>query len=619
MGKLLFRIRLIVLLTLVSVCICKGQWVNGGEKLTTSAAENHRPVISVTASGGMYVTWMSEDTITGRTGIFLTGINADGTLFPGLPTGGINVYKINNSYAPKVITAEDQSAIVAWYGYPTGSGISNILVQKYSPAGTPLWNSGVSPVIVSPDTIGIDKYPEIVSDNHNGVYIAWTRYTNLANPNLVDVYLQHIDSTGYVANGWNPSGIGVGVKDTVREAFPRLAMTPDESGVYVMYNEGLGSYALIIKKINTADGSKAGSPWPGNGVVLSPGPDIFPSPDREQYLFCDKDNNAVAFWLDTHYTDLNYEIYMQRITPKGQQLLAHPGGKYIGGKGIVVGGAYTGTMYLDVSRGEDDNFLLVFADYSDTTGAGDDVDAIKVKQDGSIIWQKNPITTTHSCDYQKVVSDGHKGMYIFYKGGGPYTLYALAVDSTGNFYPGCTEPGIAFGAIDNYDASNPNLDYWVKATCPGRAMVAWDRYRDNGKIYNIYGCNLLKTLQCCMVDNSPCVMSVSEIQNDADVTIYPNPFTNELLIQFHSPQSTAHSQNLIFRMYDIAGKMVLSSELGAGSRETIISLGWLSKGMYFYEVRQQVTGNGQQAIGNSQQAIGNGQQVLVKRGKLIKE
>ena len=166
--------------------------------------------------------------------------------------------------------------------------------------------------------------------------------------------------------------------------------------------------------------------------------------------------------------------FICRESLEGKRLFYNPGGKYIGGKGAysLLDSSFAGTLFLDAKEDGAGNFLLVYANYDDSLG--DDINAMKVSAAGYTAWQKIPITTSLACDYQKVVPDGHNGMYIFYKftTGSGYQLYALAVDSLGKFYNGVSEPGILFGAVDNFYPANPNFDFNIAATCPNKVMVA---------------------------------------------------------------------------------------------------------------------------------------------------
>ena len=258
----------------------------------------------------MYISWMAV-TIKGNNSVMLSAVDASGNILPGWATGGYTLSNPGDNEFPVVLTTEAGDAIVTWYGYPSGSGLSMIYAQKYSAAGIPVWNSG-QPIMIAPAANHIDKNPTIVSDRHNGCYISWTRYDNVMSATSPLVFLQHIDSTGSVAKGWSDNGLGVAYSNGARQAFPRIALSPDNSAIYVAYYYGF--VGLRLKKVLTEDAS-IDSSWAANGLILSFGPYVWPAIDQDLYLFFDKNDILDIFWLEAQLSaDLNSEIYMQRVT-----------------------------------------------------------------------------------------------------------------------------------------------------------------------------------------------------------------------------------------------------------------------------------------------------------------
>lgn len=551
------------------------QWTTGGTQISSSTDDHHRPFTSAVPGGGAYITWMATNT-TPVNMIYLSGYDQNGNIFPGYTAGGILVSQPGDFYAPYVVTSEDSSAIVAWYGYPTSLTKCHIYVQKYSLAGVPQWNGG-NPVKVSGGTVHNHKYPIAVSDMHKGVYITWTRFDSITGASSPDVFLQHIDSTGNVASGWSATGSAVANTLNVREYYPRLALTPDESAVYIMYSEGLiGNTSAKLKKINSSDGTLA-TGWSANGLILTPGVNVYPGVYNDMYLFCDNLNNAECFWVEAR-SSANGEIYMQRVTPAASILLT--------ANGSCVGANTTdGTSYLEIVKNEEGNFLLSYNDYATSY----DVDAKKIAPDGTTIWQNLTVTTNGTSAYPKVVSDGKKGMYIFYRGTSAGKLYALALDSLGVAYSGWTVPGTDFGSMSNYSGFNPNYDFDAVSTNAGEAIVAWNRL--TGSTNDIFACNLLSTGLNC----SPPVF-IQETQENNEINIYPNPVENTLTVQFSS--TTNANENDIFCVFDITGKLILKTTV-LPLIENAINTEEIANGMYVFELK-------------------NKQEVL-QRGKLIKQ
>lgn len=553
------------------------QWTTGGTLLSDTTANHHHIIVSVSAEGGAFVTWMGTDT--GNINkIYLTGMDESGNLLPTWPSGGKVVSQAGNWYAPVVAASEDSGAIVSWYGIPASGTIYHVYAQKYSRKGMPLWNGG-NPIML-PDT-GADsyRYPIIVSDKHNGFYLTWTRYDSLNSSSSLDIYLCHIDSTGSVAAGWSHAGTPVAVTPDVREYYPRLVLSKDQTSVYVMYTVGpIAGASVILKKYNASDGAVAGG-WTSDGITLTTGPNVYTGVMYEQWLFCDDQNNIVAFWLEARYTPFG-EVYMQRVKPDGSILL------FSGGR--QVHGALTpnGVSYHEVTPSSDGNYLLTDNYYNNDLST--DIDAMKISIYGTIIWQKSPMTSNHATGYPKPASDGHNGMYVFYKSFySPGKLYAIALDSLGNNYNNWTLPGTDFGNLGTYDSYNQYYDFDVITAKPGYAIVAWDR--QDGSQYNVYACNLLPDGTHC----APPVFSTNEIRNEAGAEVYPNPFTSDIYID-----KLSRTDELIFKLFNLNGKLLIIKNLTSSSI-SIIHTGDLSNGIYFYSLANR--------------------QSLVKKGILIKQ
>ncbi|MFH0866810.1 MAG: T9SS type A sorting domain-containing protein [Bacteroidota bacterium] len=544
---------------LLNISISCAQWNSGGTQCSSGTDFHHRLITSAIPGGSAYITWMATDTSYINT-VYITALDQNGNFISGWPAAGTIASQAGDQYAPMVITSEDGGAIVAWYGYPSGHNRSDIFAQKYSQNATPLWNSG-NPVQISSDPLYNHKYPVLASDKHNGVYVTWMRYDSVVSASSPDIFLQHIDSSGNVAAGWNAVGTAVAVTPALREYYPRPALSPDQNAVYILYSEGLvGSSSVKMKKVITSTGTIDGS-WPAAGLVLSPGPNVYSDIIKEQYIFCDNLNNAIAFWIEAR-TSANGEIYMQRVSPSGTAMLT-ANGKCIGAN------TADGTGYLEIVQDNDDNFLMAFNDYS----VWYDIDVIKMAPDGNAVWQNLSATTNNASAYPKPVSDGHGGMFVFYinNATNPYHLYAIALDSTAALYPGWNVPGTDFGTIGNYNAMNPNQDFDAVATNTGQAIVAWDR--NTGSNYNVFACNLLSTGDNCTLPDF-----INNFSENMSVNLYPDPITENSVLEVSN-----YNKKYSLEIYNASGKMVYALTNQSNSIVPIYREQY-NKGIYFWKI-----------------------------------
>jgi len=544
------------------------QWVSGGTQISFSdTLEHHRPFLSATAHGSFYVTWQTTDTTSNSlNNIRTAAYDSNGNLLSGWVSGGVLASTTGNQYASQIITSEDGGAIVAWYGYLAGSSVSSIFVQKYSIAGAALWNSG-SPVEVSSGGSGYShKYPMIVSDKKNGVYITWTRFDAAIDPSSQDVIMQHIDNTGNVATGWSAAGIGVAVTSGVAEYYPQLTLTPDTSSVYVVYASGLiGATSLILKKFNTSNGNLA-TGWSASGNILSSGPDVYPSINHDLWVYSDSSNDGVVLWIESRFS-ANGECYMQQVSPSGTQLLTTSGV-------LIAGNNANGIDYLEVKQEADRDLLIAY----NNLNTFNDVATMKVKPNASIIWNDTANTHGGYSAYPYPASDGNKGMYVFYVNTNlPENLYALALDSSGTIYASWTLPGVGFGMINNYDGYNPNYDQNAIGTNKGEAVVAWNK-QTSGGLFNIFTCNIHADKSTC---SSPTGIEEINPVNDK-YTLYPNPSNNNITLE----GSYDGTKEIV--IYNVLGQALMQST--QQGLQATLDISGLSSGMYFLAVNEINTG-----------------------------
>jgi hypothetical protein len=559
---------LIFSVLLLSFMHLHAQWTNGGTQISTTADNHHRAFTSAAPNGSYYVCWQATDTTASALSkIRVAHYDSTGSLMPGWTAGGKLTSPAGDHYAPQLITTEDGGVIVTWYGYALGNPRSYIYAQKYNASGAALWNF-TNPLMVSTGTIYNHKYPIITNDKHSGAYITWVRYDSTNSASSPDIFLQHIDSIGQVAFGWNLSPVGVAVNAGQREYDPRLALTPDKNSVYVTYAQGLiGNTFLTLKKYDALNGNLS-TGWSTNGVTLSPGPNVYPDINHDLWVYADNANNAVVFWVESR-SSANGEIYMQQVSPAASPLLA--------ANGILIGGnTSNGIDYLEVQQESDMDFLLAYNNLE----TFNDVETEKVKGNGTILWHDLANTTGGYSAYPMPVSDGNKGMFVFYKGtGSPDRLFALGVDSLGHLNTGVSWalPGPGFGVVSNNDPFEPNYDLNPIATKKGEAVVSWNR--TVAGLFQVFTCDLLRNGNTCT--NYPAGVEELSMQK-GPILIYPNPFSDELILRI-LPESHLENANPLLRIYTLDGRLVQEERLHVLT-ETHISTAQIARGMYFYQV-----------------------------------
>jgi hypothetical protein len=575
------------------------QWETNGTPVSVATSLNYKPFIAAAPKGGSYIAWQEIDTVTlgpdsiglkPNTDIRIAALNDSGKVLPGWPAGGYVASQGGDFYLPQLIATEQGDVIVGWYGYPAGSNLSGIYLQKYSYAGQAMWNGGY-PVQVNTDHANVNEYPVLISDKKNGAFVAWTRFDSVINPASSQVMIQRIGYDGHVGELWPDTAVVVAPIDSVRQLWPQIALTPDQSSVYITYQRGyIGNTSLTINKFNYLDGLLAPY-WPISGITITPGPNVFyDNPFHDLKIFTDSSNNASVVWLESRFQyTLNEEIFMQQVDPLGNILL-EPNGRYLDGGGFFNDGAgdSLGVSYLEVEQDSERNLYVACNNY-DNTSLGYELGLMKVQPNGRVLWFDSVLTSNGISAYPVAVPDGKGGTYVFYAnvGGNNYTLNAIALNSSGRVDSGWALPGSTFGEVDGYDPYNPNYDFSPAYSRTGEAIVTWSRVDSLG-LYNIFACNIISTGQTCIPNpaypdtaKTDTTTGIQIITNVAGVlNVFPDPFNEQITVYYNGNSTGA---GLTLKIFDLAGRLVQQNMIVPLVNNNVPTESLL-QGMYLYRL-----------------------------------
>ncbi|MEZ4740169.1 MAG: hypothetical protein R2818_12650 [Flavobacteriales bacterium] len=219
----------------------QSQWP-GGIPLLTPSATGLAPVIGVLADDRIVFAWNTDRSP--ATVAYLI-VEPNGT-FSGVPfeVGGSGI-----TGRPKVVPTSD-GGFWLQYVHQTGNFLSpgTMYTVRCDASGTP------GPEInVAAATISGFYFPEPVSDQHDGFYVAFNT-GNVANGNLTDVNVQRVR-----ANGINWSTNGVAVEDGVLTQRYTGTATPalvsDDDGLFMAYsitNLNQSEGGIAVQKFDTA-------------------------------------------------------------------------------------------------------------------------------------------------------------------------------------------------------------------------------------------------------------------------------------------------------------------------------------------------------------------------------
>ncbi|MDI6767396.1 MAG: T9SS type A sorting domain-containing protein [Bacteroidota bacterium] len=201
----------------------------------------------------------------------------------------------------QITTDQKLGAILVWQDRREGMFGDKLYVQRVNSAGLPLWEPDG---IRLTESIGLQCFPQIISDGKGGAYIVWQEDRLGGNH---DIYIQRIDPNGN--RRWSTNGVPVCTSPD-NQYYPQLA-TDGIGGVVVTWQDRRsGRYVIYAQHID----SSGNSDWPANGLYISTG-----SGDQmDPKITYDGRGGVIIAWRDfrsgTGYSD----IYAQRILRSGQ-------------------------------------------------------------------------------------------------------------------------------------------------------------------------------------------------------------------------------------------------------------------------------------------------------------
>ncbi len=413
---------------------------------------------------------------------------------------GINADVIND-----VIELQDSSLVLVGTTGSYGAGSYDGFILKTDSNGEYLWAKSYG-------DIGEEQFYQIEDDGNNGFYVLCGGYFS---PNYIAAVI-HYDGGGSVLwarnnNNWSPTSGGT----------LGLSIEALSSGGVLLANSCCGPLAMEVYKYNAAGNlqwSNKYTPTPqfsglgGLCLLEAPTGDIYVN-----YAFANQ--NTVAQSVDNSLIKLK------------------PNGDFIWNK------SYGGT-YSDYSKSvintNDDNLLL--AGYSNSAGNGElDANLIKIDTSGALIWSMNyglvwseyvnGCTQTNNGDY--LVTGQQWSVGYEYDSS---KVYLLKTDSLGS--TDCN--GVAWTPNVGFQSVNIGTANWPPLyTMTESQTMTWNA---NLRSLNTY-------------DNCA-PLGISELSNEIDFVIYPNPTSD--VINIKSNLDYGNTQLVIT---DLMGKPILTSLL----------------------------------------------------------
>jgi hypothetical protein len=221
-------------------------WPVNGRALCAVPFEQSSPLIVRDGSGGAIVAWFDRRNTSGSYGdIYALRVLSSGLIDPSWPVDGRALCVLNEEQFLGAI-AEDGSggAVVTWQDYRGGNW--DIYAQRVLGSGDVAWQANGRAVCVAPyDQVSSSVTP----DAAGGALIAWADFRN---GSTSDIYAQHILASGDLATGWHLDGRAI---CSARNGQSTPAISGDGAGgAVVSWTDSRNTNPDLYAQRVTADG-----------------------------------------------------------------------------------------------------------------------------------------------------------------------------------------------------------------------------------------------------------------------------------------------------------------------------------------------------------------------------
>ena len=447
-----FRPLLVAVLTVVGSPAAEAQWRPSGVPLCDGCGSNSF-YVEPDGQGGAFVGWREgrHYPSTG-TDVYAQRITREGYIAPGWPARGLGLCTVQRDQNTQDMTLDGKGGVVITWSDQRGS--NDIYAQRVTGAGTiPTgWPDNGSLACDAPNS---QSSAAVAADGSGGAFIVWNDDRDLAE----DVYLQHLDSTGLVSQGWPVNGIAIATGSN-DQLFPDAV------------DDGTGGVVVIWAESDNATGSIHGVRITGAGMIATPW-------DGTKVLMTGRGIPSLAKSGDGFYVvgaspgpfGGPGALWIQRFTMDGEVYSGWPS------EGLLVCGAPDERDGIRVEPDGLGGALLTWWDYRN----GIDAYATRVLPEGVVApgWTPdgkllNDPGGTWISSSPEIASDGMGGAYVVWHQENPdFRIHIQHLTAQGQVHPGWPTYGARVSASDTQ--FNPK----VVTDGEGGAIAVWEEAGTN--------------------------------------------------------------------------------------------------------------------------------------------
>ncbi len=383
------------------------QWTSNGVAICTATNLQSSPQILSDGLGGAIITW--QDYRSGSNyDIYAQRVDSSGSV-QWISNGVAICTAINSQSRPRIVSDNNNGAIITWQDDRLVSPNTNIYAQRVDSSGVVQWTS--NGVAICTDT-RLQEYPAIVSDSLGGAIITWQDFRSQTN---YDIYAQRVNNSGVVQ--WTVNGIVI--CNTTNEQFNPQIASDGNNGAIITWEDLRFPDGIYAQRVNNSGVVQ----WTANGIVICGAS----STQQLPQIVSDDAGGAIITWEDSRNGASNQDIYAQRVNSAGTvQWTAN---------GVAISIASNNQNSTQIVSDGLGGAIITWRDYRN--GSTWDIYAQRVNSTGSVQWTTDGIAISTASNNQiahRSVSDGLGGAIITwqdYRSGSNYDIYAQTVTKDG--------------------------------------------------------------------------------------------------------------------------------------------------------------------------------------------
>ncbi len=475
----------------------------------------------------------------------------------------------NDDGGTSIVQTTDGGYIIAGYTKSFGTGTTNLYLIKTDLNGNSTWNKtydnlGSTKQTVMQTSDGgfiLSNYFSLIKTNSLGDTIWTKRYTVTGNNFFIN-FVQQCSDGGYIATGQAYSSTST--------SYEVALVKTDINGNLVWTKTYAG---------NQTDNGEAVQQTSDGGYIIGGSTYSFIPIHSDFYII--KTNNAGDTLWTKVYGGAGYDfLYSLKETNDGGYLAVGsydetfiPTGTLTTDIYIIKTNSFGDTLwtrtyggpgYQEGHFGEQtsDGGYIITGYTSSVSGGNQDVFLLKLDPNGNQVWSNKYGGT--SLDNGNTVHQTNDGGYIISGitgsfGSGNNDLFIIRADSIGNSF--CNQNTATF----NNNSAPTTIRNTTTIMSSGGVSIGTTLSIDSG---------IIEITLCFTI-------GIEENKNKNQINIYPNPFYSSATVEIEEFNTNKYD----LCVFDLSGREVVKYEIN--SKKVEIQMGSLSKGMYFYKVKDE--------------------------------